>query len=285
MAQNPTHSYAVPGLYTVQLIASNACGNSDTALQQIQVCDSLIARFVQNTQADTLIFNASSSTGASSYRWDFGDGNSDTAVSGRHSFGATGTFVVSLTVYNDCGDSASISRTISVCGAPVADWTYTILPPTGSGMRIQFDASASLNAVTYDWDFGDGNTATGVNPIHTYATPGLFYFVRLRITNPCGDRSVKAFQLSSIDLPERLAESFALYPVPNDGQFTLRWPRGEQVYTLRLHDGQGRLLRQLDLSDAREEARLDLRPLQPGIYWLHLKTSQGEMLRKLQLRP
>jgi len=41
------------------------------------------------------------------------------------------------------------------------------------GVAITFDGSTSLDPaggiVAYEWDFGDGNTATGVTPTHTYA--------------------------------------------------------------------------------------------------------------------
>jgi len=54
------------------------------------------------------------------------------------------------------------------------------------GAAVQFDGSASFDAVgtivSYEWDFGDGTTGTGVNPTHTYALVGT-YTVSLTVIN------------------------------------------------------------------------------------------------------
>lgn len=50
------------------------------------------------------------------------------------------------------------------------------------GSSINFDGSGSQNAVTYDWDFGDGHTGIGVTPSHTYDDDDT-YTVSLTVTN------------------------------------------------------------------------------------------------------
>ncbi|HRI62257.1 MAG TPA: PKD domain-containing protein, partial [Saprospiraceae bacterium] len=47
----------------------------------------------------------------------------------------------------------------------------------------------SLDAVTYAWDFGDGNTSTEEHPIHTYTAAGI-YTVKLIATNTAGSHAV-----------------------------------------------------------------------------------------------
>ncbi|MBK9980808.1 MAG: PKD domain-containing protein [Saprospiraceae bacterium] len=44
---------------------------------------------------------------------------------------------------------------------------------------------SSCNATGYSWTFGDGNTSTQSDPLHTYSTPGM-YNIRLIVTNGCG---------------------------------------------------------------------------------------------------
>ena len=57
------------------------------------------------------------------------------------------------------------------------------------GNAISFDGSGSSDAdgtiASYSWDFGDGNTGTGVNPAYTYATDGVFT-VTLTVTDNDG---------------------------------------------------------------------------------------------------
>jgi len=56
-----------------------------------------------------------------------------------------------------------------------------------SALFVEFDGSQSdgngENILTYEWDFGDGTEATGVNAYHTYGTPGV-YTVTLTVSTP-----------------------------------------------------------------------------------------------------
>jgi len=54
---------------------------------------------------------------------------------------------------------------------------------------IQF-TDTSTNANTYFWDFGDGNTSTEKNPIHTYQDDGE-YVVTHTVTNDFGEASIE----------------------------------------------------------------------------------------------
>ncbi len=47
-------------------------------------------------------------------------------------------------------------------------------PATDCKPVMQFDVTSPVAASTYDWDFGDGNTASGSTVTHAYATDGSF---------------------------------------------------------------------------------------------------------------
>jgi len=57
------------------------------------------------------------------------------------------------------------------------------------GVPVQFDGSGSFDPdgeiVTYEWDFGDGQTGTGMAPTHTYEVDGE-YIITLCITDNQG---------------------------------------------------------------------------------------------------
>jgi PKD repeat protein len=57
--------------------------------------------------------------------------------------------------------------------------------------------NTSTNADSYLWEFGDGNTSTEANPVHTYAGAGV-YTVRLTATNAHGSSIIEQeFTLTS----------------------------------------------------------------------------------------
>ncbi|WP_170266295.1 PKD domain-containing protein [Phaeocystidibacter luteus] len=181
-AQNTANTYTTPGIYTVQLIVANACGDTDTATQQVVVCGAPSSVLIWSTSGLDVNLDASTSAGiGNSYSWDFGDGNNGTGAILTHSYGTAGTYNLSLFVTDTCGTTDTLILPITVCDAPVASFTYTV-----TGFQVDFDASASANATQFFWDFDDGNTANGVNVSNTYAV-NQNYDVILYAINACGD--------------------------------------------------------------------------------------------------
>ncbi|MCI4670209.1 MAG: PKD domain-containing protein [Bacteroidia bacterium] len=66
----------------------------------------------------------------------------------------------------------------------VADFTIGNNNCTASCM-VSFDASTSQNAISYEWDFGDGNVGSGENSNHTYDFGGE-YPVTLKVSGSDG---------------------------------------------------------------------------------------------------
>ncbi len=56
------------------------------------------------------------------------------------------------------------------------------------GLTLHCDGSQSDNAVTYLWYFGEGETQTGAQASHLFASPGR-YLVTLTVTNPSGSNT------------------------------------------------------------------------------------------------
>ena len=126
------------------------------------------------------------------HRWDFGDPASmgtEVADACEHTFTHPGTYLVKLTVIDDDGaiDSQQIAVVVTNA-APVAAASVNNDSPL-PGIMVIFNASASYDAqddiVSYDWDFGDGDTATGVVAEHTYTQVG-YYVAVLVVTDSSG---------------------------------------------------------------------------------------------------
>jgi len=131
-----------------------------------------------NIPAPSTVAFSNVSTNATSYVWDFGDGQTSTQKDPTHIFLAAGTFNVKLTATGD-GDSISVTKSITIGAAPIADFSYT-----GANQHAPATVTftnLSTNASSYAWDFGDNQTSTLANPSHQYTAGGV-YTVKLTST-------------------------------------------------------------------------------------------------------
>jgi len=148
----------------------------------------------------TVAFDASGSfdigSGIVSYGWDFGDGNTGTGELISHTYINSGTYVAKLTVTDLYGNSstANIVIIVSEVGGPTADIQLTPGATGAAPFTVAFDASGSIvseecgsscSIVSYNWNFGEGSTATGIITTHTYNSEGL-YPVILTVTDSNG---------------------------------------------------------------------------------------------------
>jgi len=123
-----------------------------------------------------------------SWNWDFGDGNTSALQNPTHKYTDEGTYHVTLTVKDDDGASNSLSKDVIVNNVPpVADADG---PYNGTtDYAIQFNGLGSYDSdgviVSYAWNFGDGNTGSGVHPTHRYSKYGV-YNVTLTVTDDDG---------------------------------------------------------------------------------------------------
>lgn len=126
---------------------------------------------------------STTSTGVASQLWDFGDGNTSTQANPMHTYPVAGTYTVCLTVTTNCGLTDSTCATITVpnCTNPIADFTSS----TNSLTATFTNTSTTTGTTTYLWDFGDGNTSTQSDPVHTYAASGV-YTVCVLVSDSCG---------------------------------------------------------------------------------------------------
>ena len=168
------------------------------------------------TSVDDLDLEVDASTSSdpdgtiASYAWDFGDGENSTGVTAAHTYEAAGTYTVTLEVTDNRGDTSEVSHEVEVAEAPN-------VPPeaefdsTSEDLTINVDASSSTDSdgsiASYDWDFGDGTTDTGVTAEHAYASAGS-YLVRLTVTDDDGatDQATAAVTVPTGGAPLALDE-------------------------------------------------------------------------------
>ena len=134
------------------------------------------------------------------WRWDFGDGSATSSdIQPKHTYAKAGAYNVHAQIYDTTTsswtdlDSAAIHVIpAAIANPPVAHITASAAATTVNG-SITFDATGSHaadgSAVTYLWNFNDGNTATTAKATHTFTTPGQG-LVALIVTDSRGARTV-----------------------------------------------------------------------------------------------
>ena len=118
--QNPSHTYANAGTYTVCLTAVSQTDTCSYCNTVTYIPCTIQASFTYNNSNDPAISFTNTSTGGinPSYSWSFGDGNYSSATNPTNTYQYSGTYLVCLNVYDDslnnpnCYDSYCDSVTI-----------------------------------------------------------------------------------------------------------------------------------------------------------------------------
>ena len=115
------------------------------------------------------------------YSWEFGDGNSATGRIVNHTYSVGRAFTVTLTVTDGAGSSASVVRVINVSAvaAPTGQVDVSPDPPFVDKQAVFTStqkAAAGHSIERYEWDFGDGSTATSTTPsiAKTFTAVGIY---------------------------------------------------------------------------------------------------------------
>ncbi|WP_114436941.1 PKD domain-containing protein [Marinilabilia salmonicolor] len=202
------HQYEASGDYEISLRAySDFCEATTSELisilpmmpaidygQDESGCPPLTVSFYNNT------------LDATSYLWEFGDGQSSNEHEPKHTYRVPGTYPVRLTAYGPGGTITAEEVTIQIYNTPTA-----LFEPVPKVVYIPDDEVTFLNksqgADFWEWSFGDGNSSVEFSPTHSYASTGS-YDVTLRVENSdgCTDEitipdAVKAEQGGEIDFP------------------------------------------------------------------------------------
>ena len=205
--QNPSHSYAATGLYSVTLTASHAfSSNSVTRTAYVTVMNPVTASFtrapVEGLTPLTVTFTDTSTGGPDNWRWDFGDGTTSTERNPPQKVYNTPAkdYRINLTVWNSQWPdlTSTATATLRVYSTLVPSFTadrITGLAP----LAVNFTDTSSGNPYSWLWDFGDNTPTSSLQtpPIHTYNAPGN-YTVTLKVRNPASPNWFSATRVITV---------------------------------------------------------------------------------------
>jgi len=160
-------------------------------------------------------------------------------------------------------------------GTPVASFSWSPSTPEVDEL-VTFDASASMpvggEIVSYEWDFGDGNHATGEIVTHAYGSAGTFT-VTLNVIDSEGLWDIEQKQIEVKAPPPPLTVSIsptsASILVGESVTFTSTVSGGYIPYTYQWY------LNGNPVSGANESS-WTFTPTTSGIYYVHLKVTDAK---------
>ena len=181
---NPVYSYLAAGQYTVSLVASSAIGCNDTSQQIININSVPQAQFTFTTNnCNSSIAITNTSTNASVFGWDFGDGNQSTSISPNHIYSSSGTYSVTLVASSLGGCTDTLEKTVILQNPkPLSVFTTSATVCVGNSSFV----NNSINAQAYNWNFGDGSSiSTAFSPTHSYTLAGTYTAQLIAINQTC----------------------------------------------------------------------------------------------------
>lgn len=206
------HTYLLPGIYKIKLIAIPDSGCNDSVVLTVKVYPQPIANFnvnnaIQCFRNHLLIHsnNSSIDSGYSlTYLWKFGDNNSSTLKNPQHSYGSYGIYYDTLIAQSDklCYDTAVIKIVINpnpVAGFVVNDSTQCF--NTNDFIFTNLSNIPAPRTFTSNWDFGDKSNSTARNPMHTYLSVDTFT-AKLIVTSDSGCKDSVAKLVISFPVPK-----------------------------------------------------------------------------------
>ncbi len=190
--QNPTHTYAAPGTYTVSLTVTSSQGSDNKSLV-ITVGAQPVANFsiVQNSTTVDFTNTSSISSGSiSTTNWNFGNSATSTAPNPTYTYTTNGTYNVCLTVTSNNGCVHTQCSNVTITGVGVSELNtiggINLFPnPASDHVNIAIDNPTDVNSVTIYNVIGKAminqtlTSNNGLVRVDTSTLPAGTYLVRI----------------------------------------------------------------------------------------------------------
>lgn len=206
---NPVHFYADTGYYNVTLTVTSPTSCDSSIAQQLYVIPGPTATFnatqVCLTQSTSFspIINTPPGTTIDSIVWNFGDSSLYTGITSPvHTYSSPGTYIVTMTVYNNLLCTYTYIDSVEVFPLPIADFSNSL---ACSGSPVTFNGSLSQvsgdSITSWLWDFNGMGVSIDTFPEFTFMNPGVFD-ITLVVTTSHGCSDTLQNQLTIIQSPD-----------------------------------------------------------------------------------
>jgi gliding motility-associated-like protein len=224
LSLSPAHTYSTVGIFWARLIVRNTFNCPDTILKPVTVyelptVDFSISRACSGS-AQLISFTDQSTIGSphsipnTNHYWDFGGFGTSLAKDTAIVFPSEGFYSITHVVTSDKGCQAAASKSMNITPKPQANFVHINNSVPGLGANVSF-RDTSLYALTWSWDFGNGETSNFKNPSTFYNQNGL-YVVSLVVTDQFGCPNTYTTEIKISTIVSDIVKLIPNVITPND---------------------------------------------------------------------
>ncbi len=267
--ESPVHVYSSPNIYNVQLMAMNHICLNDTFASNVII---YLPGEIISDEDYVCIGSSTGNMSLVNYKgtitkwqkrfnggtWTDIDNTAETYEEIPESAGLWG-YRTELIDFDSTLYSEPIQ--INVSDEPVSNFSNT-----QNNMEVTF-MNLSENAVSYLWDFGDGNSSTEDSPVHVYSFPNIYNVQLIAMNYICLNDTFD----SNVSIPKGVAQIVSVYPNPTSGIIHIYLNEIQDDMFVRIYDLTGKLLIEKYYNRI-YKTNLSLENLERGSYMLELSS-------------
>ena len=228
-----------------------------------------------NSGLDFNFNNTSQASGATTYLWDFGDGNTSATLNPSHTFLTDSAYNVCLFLADSCGVD-TICQTVQPCYFPIAHFGYQ-----NNGSTWDFyDSSSSGQNTSWEWTFSNGGGSFSQNPSHSFAADSI-YTVCLTVTDDCGQNTFcdTISTYSTANLNTNFSSSVTIYPNPFQNELQIKLKEEHNEVILKMYNNLGQMVFYENFQSTKQ---ISIRPeIKNGFYIVELQVENERLYYNL----